>query len=97
MPLPEDGAGSYYAVLDWKLASLFVIPDNRADQAYQVYQANTVKLYCTDFETDPFAAGWTTMAGSGETSPWAWSVPSRAISARRRRTRPSRSRPTSAR
>jgi len=31
-------------------------------------------VYCTDFESDPFAAGWTQSAGPG-TSEWAWGAP----------------------
>lgn len=74
LPLPTDGEGSYSALVTFANGTTFGLPDNRADAHYDVYQANTVKLYCTDFESDPFAAGWTTASRSGR-SPWAWVVP----------------------
>jgi cysteine-rich repeat protein len=33
-----------------------------------------VKLYCTNFDRDPFAEGWTTSTESVGASPWVWDV-----------------------
>ncbi len=75
LPLPTDGAMTYSATINFTQGAVLTLPDNIADPAYQIYQANTVKLYCTDFESgDPLTQGWTTGAGSG-VSTWAWSVP----------------------
>ncbi len=35
------------------------LPDNEADPKYQMFVGEVTPLYCTDFETDPEADGWT--------------------------------------
>lgn len=51
-------------------------PDNLADPFYEFYVGEVDELYCTDFASDPFAAGWTHGLTSGESSEgaddWAW-------------------------
>jgi cysteine-rich repeat protein len=34
-------------------------PRNPADPQYEIYDGPVTPIYCTDFETDPVAAGWT--------------------------------------
>ena len=71
MPLAIDGTTLFNALVKFKDGSQLTLPDNQGDPLYQVYQGSTVKLYCTDFETDPFLDGWTSGADAGE-SPWQW-------------------------
>jgi MYXO-CTERM domain-containing protein len=60
LPLPDDGGRVDYQVLiRFTDGNIETLPDNPADRFYQLYQGETVPLYCTDFETDPFAEGWT--------------------------------------
>jgi hypothetical protein len=75
LPLSPQDSVSFSLLILYQDGSQLVLPDNRADPQYQIYQGRTVKLYCTDFETDPFAAGWTTGTDDGTASPWAWGVP----------------------
>ena len=76
LPLAIGESVLYQAVVAFADGSMMVLPDNIADSNYQLYQGPTIPLYCTDFETDPFAAGWTQSAGPGEMSQWQWGVPS---------------------
>ncbi len=54
-------------------------PDNPADPEYEFYVGEMVPLYCTGFETDPFAEGWTHGLRSGEEAEgaddWMWGAP----------------------
>ncbi|HVV86021.1 MAG TPA: DUF4215 domain-containing protein [Kofleriaceae bacterium] len=73
MPLPDDGdVALYHFRIGFTDGSQMTFPDNRADPWYQVYRGDVVPLYCTDFEDDPFAAGW--VAG-GPPGVWQWGEP----------------------
>ncbi|MEO8703128.1 MAG: hypothetical protein ABI867_23990 [Kofleriaceae bacterium] len=74
LPLADNGTVIYAATIKFKDGSELNLPDNYGDRYYQVYSGPTVKLYCTDFERDPFAEGWTTGVSAGE-SPWVWGEP----------------------
>jgi hypothetical protein len=76
LPLAPQQTVLYKITVKFQDGSSFVLADNRADPFYQLYQGRTIKLYCTDFEHDPFADGWTTGTDDGMSSPWAWGVPS---------------------
>ncbi len=76
LPLAADTTVLYQATVVFKDGSVLTLPDNLADPYYQVYEGHTVALYCTDFESDPFAAGWTTGTNDSSPSPWVWGVPS---------------------
>jgi uncharacterized protein (TIGR03382 family) len=75
LPLAADSTVLYQATVVFKDGSVLTLPDNLADPYYQVYEGQTVALYCTDFESDPFAAGWTTGTNDSSPSPWAWGMP----------------------
>ncbi|HEX3766391.1 MAG TPA: hypothetical protein VHW23_47185 [Kofleriaceae bacterium] len=75
LPLGADTTVLYQATIVFKDGSVLTLPDNLADPYYQVYDGQTIPLYCTDFETDPFAAGWTTATSDGSASPWVWGTP----------------------
>ncbi len=72
MPLPDDGdVAQYHMRIKFADGSEMVFPDNRADPYYQVYRGDLMPLYCTDFESDPFADGW---ADDGDGA-WQWGAP----------------------
>jgi hypothetical protein len=75
LPLAADTTVQYQATVVFKDGSVLTLPNNLADPYYQVYEGDTVALYCTDFESDPFAAGWTTATNDSSPSPWVWGVP----------------------
>ncbi|HPH68452.1 MAG TPA: DUF4215 domain-containing protein, partial [Kofleriaceae bacterium] len=60
VPLPRNGVVEFKADLTFVDGTYQSLPDNQGDPLYQIFEGKTVPLYCTDFETDPFAAGWTT-------------------------------------
>jgi MYXO-CTERM domain-containing protein len=75
LPLPTDDKILYQVRIVFKDASVLILPDNRADPYYQLYQGRTVPLYCTTFEDgNPLMAGWKTGTRDGKPSPWAWGV-----------------------
>lgn len=72
MPLPDDGdVAQYNMQVKFADGSEMTFPDNRADPYYQVYRGDLMPLYCTDFETDPYAEGWVD-DGDGA---WQWGAP----------------------
>src|SRR5262249_31599049 len=75
LPLGERDVVYYQAQVQFSDGSLLTLPDNLADQNYQLYQGSTVKLYCTTFDKDPFKDGWTTGTGDGAPSPGKGGVP----------------------
>ena len=54
LPLTPQGTVLYRVTVKFQDGSTFTLADNRADPYYQLYQGHTVKLYCTNFETNPF-------------------------------------------
>ncbi len=76
LPLVRDGVMHYHATVLFKDGSTLTLPDNLGMPFYALYQGKTVPLYCTGFETDPFAEGWTTGTGDPNVpSPWKWGTP----------------------
>jgi hypothetical protein len=75
LPLAPDTAVLYQANVVFMDGSVLTLPDNLADPFYQLYEGRTVPLYCTDFEADPFANGWTTGSNDSSPSPWVWGTP----------------------
>ncbi|KAB2892723.1 MAG: DUF4215 domain-containing protein [Kofleriaceae bacterium] len=72
MPLPDDGdVAQYHMRVKFADESEMVFPDNRADPWFHVYRGDVMPLYCTDFESDPFAEGWRADTDGS----WAWGVP----------------------
>ncbi len=72
LPLPADGGSALYQVrITFADGAKAILPDNPADEWYVLYQGETIPLYCTDFEEDPFANGWTHLGNDD----WAWGVP----------------------
>jgi cysteine-rich repeat protein len=49
-------------------------PDNPGDPSYRFYVGDLRAVACTDFEADPFAAGWTHAATAGNDD-WDWGPP----------------------
>ncbi len=62
VPLARNGIVEFKAELLFKDGTYLTLPDNQGDPLYQMFEGKTVPLYCTSFEQDPFAAGWTTSA-----------------------------------
>jgi MYXO-CTERM domain-containing protein len=75
LPIASQATTFYRARVEFEDGSVLVLADNMADRYYQIYQGRTVKLYCTDFERDPFAEGWTTGTDNNAPSPWEWGIP----------------------
>lgn len=54
----------------------WTFPSNLADPAYELYVGELLELYCTDFESDPFAEGWTHAATRNPAGDrWEWGAP----------------------
>jgi MYXO-CTERM domain-containing protein len=80
--IPDQSAGT---VVQYGVAVGFVdggnlnLPDNDADPWYEFFVGDVIPLYCTDFETDPEAQGWTHGLISGEMTEgaddWHWGEP----------------------
>ncbi|MDQ3368143.1 MAG: hypothetical protein M3680_22180, partial [Myxococcota bacterium] len=75
LPLATDDVTYYSAKVKFLDGSILTLADNLADPYYTLYQGTTVPLYCTSFDSDPFAEGWTTGTSDGSPSPWAWGIP----------------------
>ncbi|MDB4958730.1 MAG: cysteine-rich repeat protein [Myxococcales bacterium] len=74
LPLAKQEVVNYQVRVGFADGSEMKLADNLADPYYQLYQGRTIPLYCTSFETDPFADGWTTGVDKGE-STWTWGTP----------------------
>jgi cysteine-rich repeat protein len=77
--IPPAEAGQvvrYKIIVDFQDGTFKSFPDNPADPRFEFYVGEVTPLYCTDFETDPFADGWTHGLTSGVdeegADDWAW-------------------------
>jgi len=76
LPLVRDESIQYHAIVQFKDGSILTLPDNLGMPSYVLYQGETIPLYCTSFETDPFSEGWTTGTDDPNVaSPWRWGAP----------------------
>jgi len=79
IPTAYNGQTIRYNVTLDNGAGTLVFPQNAADPAYQLYVGAVTPIFCTDFETDPFAAGWTHQLVSGTdqlgADDWMWGPP----------------------
>ncbi len=76
LALSTNDVTYYSAKVNFQDGSFLTLADNLADPFYTLYQGETIPLYCTSFDTDPFAEGWTTGTDTGDPSPWVWGQPS---------------------
>lgn len=70
----DDSVVEYRVVVRLANGATITYPNNPGDPLYTFYVGPLTEVYCTDFETDPFAAGWTHSAQSG-TDDWEWGAP----------------------
>lgn len=71
--IPAQAAGEvvqYRVALTLGSGVTIGFPDNPADPLYELFVGETIPLYCTGFETDPGADGWTYSPGD-----WQWDAP----------------------
>jgi hypothetical protein len=81
LPLARQDSVFYQARIHFADGSTMTLPDNWADEFYQLYGGPTVKLYCTDFEsTDPFSDGWVAGVDNNPEHPWEWGTPTAGAS-----------------
>ncbi len=81
--IPNQDAGSvieYGVTIAFSDGGSLNLPDNAADPWYQFFVGEVIPLYCTDFETDPEAQGWTHGLSQGDPSEegnddWHWGEP----------------------
>ena len=72
MPLPGAGGSANYQVdIAFADGATMWLPSNRPDPYYTLYMGDTVPLYCTSFDSDPFQAGWTHLSLQGPDD-WQW-------------------------
>jgi MYXO-CTERM domain-containing protein len=77
IPTQPDGS-----IVEYRVSVAFedgeeeTYPKNPADPYYELFVGHVEPLYCTDFETDPFAEGWTHGLSGGEpgegADDWQW-------------------------
>ncbi len=75
LPLSLQGETYYRAQVEFSDGSSLKLPHNLADPFYELYQGDTIPLYCTSFDDDPFSVGWSTGTVDGTVSPWVWGPP----------------------
>ncbi|MCA9552248.1 MAG: DUF4215 domain-containing protein [Myxococcales bacterium] len=80
--IPEQAPGSvvqYRVEVAMEDGSTQQLPDNPADPFYELFVGTVVPLYCTDFESDPAAEGWTHELLAGQdregADDWTWGPP----------------------
>lgn len=75
IPTQPEGTDVHYTItVTTEGGGRYEFPQNAADPEYHFHVAPLVPVYCTDFERDPFADGWT-HAAVGGSSEWRWGVP----------------------
>ncbi|MBL8622189.1 MAG: hypothetical protein JNK64_12825 [Myxococcales bacterium] len=70
---PDGSVVEYRVVATMASGAMLRFPDNPGDPYYRYYVGPLTPIYCTDFESDPFAAGWTHSATSA-VDDWQWST-----------------------
>jgi MYXO-CTERM domain-containing protein len=70
---PDGTAVEYRVIATMASGAMLRFPDNPGDPYYRYYVGPLTPIYCTDFESDPFAAGWTHSASSA-VDDWQWST-----------------------
>lgn len=80
--IPEQAPGSvvqYRVEVSLDDGNVMRLPDNPADPYYEFFVGETVKLYCTDFESDPELDNWLHALLAGENregaDDWTWGPP----------------------
>ena len=71
---PADSVVEYRVVARLGNGTDITYPNNPGDPFYQFYVGPLAPLYCTDFEADPFANGWT-HSGTVGADDWQWGAP----------------------
>jgi MYXO-CTERM domain-containing protein len=76
---PDGSLVRYRVVVQLADGGLWEFPDNPASPSYEFYVGELLELYCTDFESDPFAGGWSHgleggTSGNGADD-WEWGAP----------------------
>jgi hypothetical protein len=79
VPLAHNGLVDFKADIKFVDGTIASLPDNPGDPVYTMFEGQTVQLYCTDFERDPFAEGWQATTGAAATA-FEWGDPKSAIS-----------------
>lgn len=76
---PDGSTVRYRVVVELADGGVWTFPDNPAAPYYEFYVGETIELYCTDFESDPFAEGWSHGleggAGGAGADDWEWGAP----------------------
>lgn len=76
---PEGSVVQYQVKLTFSDQSVAQYPENRADPFFEFFVGAVEDIYCTGFETDPQAEGWThglTQGMQGEgADDWMWGEP----------------------
>ncbi|WP_428262288.1 DUF4215 domain-containing protein [Haliangium sp.] len=80
--IPAQAAGArvrYHIELETADGGTWSFPDNLGATEHEFYVGDLMPLYCTDFESDPFAEGWRHGLADGEASvgadDWEWGAP----------------------
>jgi MYXO-CTERM domain-containing protein len=76
---PDGSVVRYRVVVELADGGVWEFPSNPAAPQYEFYVGEMIELYCTDFETDPFAEGWSHgleggTSGNGSDD-WEWGTP----------------------
>lgn len=75
IPTQADGTVvDYRATVTLVSGAVLEFPANPGDPYYQFYVGDLQPVYCTDFEANPFSAGWTHRATAGNDD-WDWGPP----------------------
>ncbi|MBL9026673.1 MAG: MYXO-CTERM sorting domain-containing protein [Myxococcales bacterium] len=80
IPTQEAGSVVEYGVnVAFTEGNALNLPDNEADPWYEFFVGDVIPLYCTTFESDPEAEGWTHGLAAGEPNEgaddWGWGPP----------------------